>query len=124
MTTPEDTGALSSIAQALTQIDETLRSILTLMQEREAAFKERKSFDRKPPFRKSFDRDGDRDDRPPRRAPRRDDGDEGYAPRRKPSFRDDGDRGSKFGAPRKKPFGAPRGSDKPAPRRKSVRFEE
>jgi hypothetical protein len=89
---------LNNIAESLVEIGETLESLLSLFQEREEGFKNRaKSFDRKPPFRKSYDRDEGGDD----------EGGFERKPYRKPYERDAGPRKSygdkpSFGA--KKPY--------------------
>lgn len=106
--------ALATISDTLIEISETLESLLMLLQEREESFKARKSFDRKPSFRKSYDRD-DRDDsgddfgdrKPYRAGPKKDFGDK--KPYRAGPKKDFGD---------KKPYAAkkPFGDKKPAGR--------
>ena len=121
--TPDKEDALSTIAEALLEIGETLESILAFMQEREEAFKARAArasgFDRKPraPYR-------GRDDS-------NDEGGEGgsyerkpYSPRKsygdKPAYGEKKSYGPKKSYGDKKPY-TPRGrgdGDSAAPRKK------
>lgn len=116
--TDPKTDTLRVIADHLAEIGETLESLLMLLQEREEAFKARRSsgFDRKPSFRRSFDRDGGDDfgDRKPfRKSFDRDGGDDEGGERKpfrsgpKKSF--GGDRGKPSGGGFKSTRGKPAG---------------
>ena len=112
---------LRVIADNLAEISETLESLLMLLQQREEAFKARKSsgFDRKPAFRKSYDNDrggDDYGDRKPYRKPYERDrdsssGDEGGE---RKSFRSSGPKKSFGDKPAFKSTRGPSKGGKPA----------